>query len=457
MDKSLGNPVIYIFLTVIHASIISGIIKHSLIGAAIFVASFCVFLYIMQNKKIIIINIVLFIITIINCYVYYNLKVEPNSYIEVRISDKLKKDIIAQSGNRRIKVIGSNNLELNRMYYIKGTYTENIDLESRTTGEIKIKNIIKGKEDVIYKVSRYRNVLAEKIKNNMGKEESELLLASAIGLKSELSYENKKLLNSIGIAHIISLSGLHVMIISIALRKVLGEKLSIVVLFLYIVFTGFITSAIRAFIMIFIMRLGNMLSKKYNSLAALALGGTLMLLYKPYYIFDIGFVLSYLATLGIVLLNKRINRGMYKLPNKIRDITSISLAANAFTFPYISMTIKKFSVFFLIGNLFIVPLFTPIIVMGNFLILIQYFPTLFKLTCTILNYICAIILYFSRLINEIGIEPIEINETIAGVYCMCFMAYYFYNKGYKDFIKLYYITPLYAIISFGLQYSSIWL
>lgn len=454
MEKSLGNPIVYIFITIIHASIISVTINYSLIGVVIFTTSFCSCLYIMQNKKMIIINIILFFAVIINCFVYYNLQIDSNHYVEIRVTDKYGKDFIGQCGNRRIKLVGVKDLQISRMYYMKGNYSENINTESRTIGDLKVKYIKTGKQDFILKLSEYRNKLAEKIKNNMGKKQSELLLSSSIGMKNEMSYENKKLLNSIGISHIVSLSGLHVMIIGMFFRKIFGEKLSILILGLYVMFTGMMTSSIRAFIMLILVRLGNILNKKYNSLAALSLGGSIMILYKPYYVFDIGFVLSYLATLGIILLNKKINRGLYRFPKNIRETISISLAANAFTFPYICITIKKFSLFFLLGNLLIVPLFTPLLIGGNLLVIFQYIPWLFKITCTLLNYICNVILYLSKLINFLGIEPIEISETIFGVYCMCFMAYYFYNKGWKEFKKLYYIVPFYAIISFIIQYSS---
>ena len=62
-------------------------------------------------------------------------------------------------------------------------------------------------------------------------------------------------------------------------------------------------------LMIVILNLGNVVKRNYNPLAALSLAGIVLLLMKPYYIYNLGFVLSFLATLGIILFNKNLNKG----------------------------------------------------------------------------------------------------------------------------------------------------
>ena len=447
MEKSLDNPIVYIFLVIIHASLITGIFKYSIIGAAIFVASFLLCLIIVENKKVIIINIILFVIAVINAYAYYNMDFINGSYLKVRISDKYKNTIIAEAGNRRIKLNGISKLEENKIYYIKGTYEKELDLESRTVGILNVDFIREGKEDIIYKINRYRNNLADKVFENMDKDEAEIVLSASLGIKDKVSYKNKELLNSLGISHVICLSGLHVMIIGAFLRRIFGEKISLIILGLYILFTGLITSAVRAFIMVFIMRFGAIVKRKYNSLGAMCLAGTFMLLYKPYYIFDFGCVLSYLATLGIIISNKKLNRKLYKLPNKIRETVSISLSANSLTFPYICLSINKFSLVFLLGNILIVPLFTPVLILGNLLIVLQYIKPLFDFVCIILNNISGFIIYISDFLSNISPNIVEVNGVIAGCYWICFIAYYLSQNGIKECRKLYYMAPVYTIIS----------
>ena len=89
------------------------------------------------------------------------------------------------------------------------------------------------------------------------------------------------------------------------LKKILGVKISLGITLIYVLFSGALAPAIRAYIMIVIMNIGKVVKRNYNPLAAISLSGIILLLMKPYYIYNLGFILSFLATLGIILFNKR--------------------------------------------------------------------------------------------------------------------------------------------------------
>ena len=108
-----------------------------------------------------------------------------------------------------------------------------------------------------------------------------------------------------------------------------------VIAFAYVLFTGAPASAVRAYIMILILNLGMVVKRNYSPLAALSLAGIIIILIKPYDIYNLGFILSFLATLGIILFSKKLNKKLYRLPNLFRSTIAISISAQILTFPII--------------------------------------------------------------------------------------------------------------------------
>jgi competence protein ComEC len=110
--------------------------------------------------------------------------------------------------------------------------------------------------------------------------------------------------------------------------------------------------------------IGNVLNRKssiYNSLAASAF---LLLCYNPYFLWDVGFQLSYFAIIGIIWLQKPIQQfhifGNYFL-RKVWEMTSITIAAQIITFPICLFYFHQFPTYFLLSNLVAVPLSTIIL------------------------------------------------------------------------------------------------
>ena len=93
-----------------------------------------------------------------------------------------------------------------------------------------------------------------------------------------------------------------------ALEIIIGYKIALLFSFAYMIFTGGQASTIRAFIMIFILKISSKVYKKYDSLSSISLAAIILLLFRPFYILDIGFMLSFLCVLGIILYNKKIKK-----------------------------------------------------------------------------------------------------------------------------------------------------
>ncbi|MDR1402586.1 MAG: ComEC/Rec2 family competence protein [Tannerellaceae bacterium] len=123
-----------------------------------------------------------------------------------------------------------------------------------------------------------------------------------------------------GVAHILSVSGFHVaivcsffsMVLSFFCRGHTGNwvkyALIIVLLWIFTAITGLAPSSVRAATMLMLYLTGRQLrytTDGYNTLAASAF---CMLAYNPFYLFDIGFQLSYIAVWSILYLQPRLNK-----------------------------------------------------------------------------------------------------------------------------------------------------
>ena len=94
----------------------------------------------------------------------------------------------------------------------------------------------------------------------------------------------------------------------------------------------------------------------YNSLAASAF---VLLCYNPYFLWDVGFQLSYLAVVGIVAFQKPLYNLIFiknKWIDKVWQLMAVSLAAQVLTFPICIYYFHQFPVLFLIANIIAVPL-----------------------------------------------------------------------------------------------------
>jgi competence protein ComEC len=150
-------------------------------------------------------------------------------------------------------------------------------------------------------------------------------------------------------------------------------------LWLFALLTGGSASVLRAAVMFSFISIGAQLSRKasiYNSLAASAF---VLLCYNPYYLWDVGFQLSYLAVLGIVVFQKPLY-GLFFIKNKLLDqcwkLGSVSLAAQVFTFPACIYYFHQFPNLFLLANLLVVPLSGLILYAEIALVALSFIPGL---------------------------------------------------------------------------------
>jgi competence protein ComEC len=216
-----------------------------------------------------------------------------------------------------------------------------------------------------------------------------VLSAMTLGDREELDKQIVKDYAAIGVIHIIVVAGLHLGIVFLGLNFFLGflnrtakslllkDFLLITLIWAYALITGLAPSICRAATMLSFFIVGKMFSKSTNTYNLLAASAFLLLCINPYMLLNIGFQLSYAAVFGIVYLHPKIYHlydSDYWLIRKAWLITSISIAAQVFTLPLSLLYFHQFPNYFLLANLFVIPLTTGIIWMAIGLLITSYFP-----------------------------------------------------------------------------------
>ena len=222
-------------------------------------------------------------------------------------------------------------------------------------------------------------------------EQQELAVSSALllGYKDMLDRDTILTYSSSGAMHVLAVSGLHVGIIYLVLSSLLfffdkikcgnymKAFLLVLALWAYAFLTGLSPSVLRAATMFSFVTIGSSLKRQTNIYNTLAASAFVLILYNPYIILKVGFQLSYLAVLGIVYLQPKLYN-LYRISNWLLDkiwvITTVSIAAQLATFPLGMYYFHQFPNYFLLSNLFVIPLATFIINGGILLFVVSTIP-----------------------------------------------------------------------------------
>ncbi len=220
-------------------------------------------------------------------------------------------------------------------------------------------------------ISRLRMQASHLIQARTAPELRSLMFSMVLGNKFWLDYSTLESFRQGGISHVLALSGLHIGIISLCLIFLFSLFLSrpwvyglssLIILF-YVIFSGMSPSILRAGFM-FISYTGlKTLGYEPDWIGLLSFTALVILVINPAYLTDPGFLLSYSATLGIVLFSPRIRIFLedLKLPSAIAGSLSLSFCATMATAPLIVSFFGGFSMVSLLTNLILLPLFFVLI------------------------------------------------------------------------------------------------
>ena len=332
-------------------------------------------------------------IKVLNSNKLFYLNVNKKMEKQLEYGDKVKIDAIFQEPSESRNYGGFSYKDYLKTVKIYGALkAESVTVSEKNQGILLIQ--------IINKVSAR---IKKNIDSIMPEKEAEMLKGLLLGDISEIDDGIQEEFKISNLSHILAVSGMQVNYIIFAVEwvcsKIVGKRnskiLTIVILILYMAITGFSPSIVRATIMGIILILSTIVYKKNDFWNTLAFSLFLILIYNPFLIQNVGLVLSYLGTIGIVVFNKTIflfadtiriknKKWRYKINlkskrlKKIKQNIAVTLSAQLAVFPYMIFSFNLFGTYFLITNLLAGLVIEPITIIGIIAVAISFISIKFS-------------------------------------------------------------------------------
>ncbi|HEY7059847.1 MAG TPA: ComEC/Rec2 family competence protein [Chloroflexota bacterium] len=199
-----------------------------------------------------------------------------------------------------------------------------------------------------------------------------LLVGVLLGGSATLPSDFRDAMRTVGLTHVVAVSGFNVTLVAAALGALmglllgrrLGWPLAAAGVALYTLLVGAPPSATRAAVMALLALGGAALGRPRDGLAALALAAAWLAGWDPLLLGDLGFQLSVLATAGLIVLQPPLQARLSRLPAWAAEGLAATLAAEAFVLPIQLATFHYVSLVSPLANLLVVPLLPPLMALG---------------------------------------------------------------------------------------------
>jgi competence protein ComEC len=405
---------------------------NGLLGAVI-AASFLVITFLTIDKKFSIIIICFFAAGYLAITSYYN-NVSIKSIETIRLEKNKDFYYVGKIKGRNVFIKGDlENLQQGDRILAQGRFEKQIDYSRGAIGTFYVEQYKLYKADALSRLQGVKRSSYTQFEKYLGKEKAAMVMSLCFGEIGYLSEEQNYDFQELGVVHAISVSGFHMAIIYKILESLAGFEVSMAVSFVYMIFTGAQPATIRAFLMILVLKLSKKVFRNYDSLSALSLSALVILASRPYYVLDVGFMLSYLSTIGIILYYNKIRRALFKLPAIINESLSLTLSAQVFSMAYSGMVFNNISYGFIIGNIILLPLYTAVVVVGNLALLLMKADYIFSFICYVLNIIILAVEGAAYLLLKLTPPVSEISYAESLAVLILAASFMLTIKGYNKF------------------------
>ncbi len=419
---------------------------------------------ILQSSSIV---FILFILTIIGSYIYASLPLHSNysledTYIEgilteynidgnkmsftIKGKGKIKCTYYINSIEERdklnkldlgISIALEGSLSIPSINTIPNTFNYQKYLKSNKIKYIMNVNNISIKSNKVSFIYYLKNILIKHINTYKS---SNYLLTFILGIKKDIDEDTYLKYQELGISHIFSISGMHISLLAGILLKVLKgikQKYMIVIIFLfmYLCLVGPVPGVLRSILLFIFLYINKKYEFNLDIMKVFYITIITMLIYNPYYIYNIGFLYSSIISYSLIRYSKAING------NYITSILKVSLLALLISLPITINNNYQINILSTIYNLFYVPFISFIIYPLSLITLI------IKPLDNILFFLISILENITKFIPTFNIVFPKLNiVSIIVYYSLTYVFLNTYQKKYLMFIIIMLLTIKYSYI-----------
>lgn len=362
-------------------------------------------------------------------------------------------------------------------------------------GNITLKNETKvienNKESINEKIFYYiSSDIKNKLKSLIPEDINELCIGILIGDRKNISEEITNVFKESNLTHMLAISGAHIAYVILGVTMLLSKteikfRKTITILFLlfFIGITGGTPSVIRASIMAILTIIASIVQRKADIYNDLAVSAILTLMWNPYTILNIGFQLSYVGTIGIVMFNGKISRILkeklnineaskidrktkeknIKLKEKlfiftkkifiyIIDLFSLTISANLAILPIMALNFHTISLTFWISNILAGPFLGFILILGYITYFISFFSNFLANVISFpLEVALRLLIQIAKICSKLPLNSIIIKRP----YLFEILFYYIviiiisYHRKIQKNLKMLFISTIIIILLIG--------
>ena len=343
-------------------------------------------------------------------------------------SDELKKGtLINLSGEFRLPDLARNTGGFNYRRYLNSQ---------------KIYGIIRAKNYYVSNLAKFNLIyyiqdeIYKSFARLFSKDEMGLIIGMMIGETKDISEDVLENFKTTGITHLIAVSGSNVVyvvvLVQFLFKKFFGKRatyfISIFFLILFMLISGASASVCRATLMIILSICADIFFLKSDTFSNILTSAFVLILLNPLVIYDVGFILSFGGTLGIVLLSKDFTR-LFKRLGKLNETLSVTCSAQLILAPIMMYYFNTFSILSIVTNIIVVPISGSITILGFVVFIISKisFP-IAKLIANSLYVLATFTIWVADMFSKIPFSLIRtITPNVFEIFLFYFVVFYFAN------------------------------
>ncbi|PWA12498.1 DNA internalization-related competence protein ComEC/Rec2 [Pueribacillus theae] len=324
------------------------------------------------------------------------------------------------------------------------------------------------------RLKQYRQSGINKIEKHFSPESSGIAQALIFGERKGMDNQILEAYQSLGLVHVLAVSGLHVGVIVIFLFwffirfGLTREKAAICLLVflpIYVVLTGAAPSVLRAALMAGAILAAYHLKEKFHPLDTISFAFLAILLFHPYFLFHVGFQLSFIISFSLIVSAKTISKYFY---SNVSRLIAISVVAQLSATPILIYYFYQFSLWSLLVNVLFVPLFSSVLLPLSFLsfIVSLFSPFLAAPFIFIFEMLINFVHWSLHLVQRLPFASFTIGQPLP-IYIVLYYASIFYGfiqmerqnrltrSAYRCFIPLFVFASIQLIFPYANPYGKV--